>query len=211
MRRPLFIARQSASPKGLLGKLIASIMVGETLEANERAIEALQVNPADHVLDIGCGSGLSLERLTRLATAGHVSGVDPSELMASRAAERNRNAIKARQVSVSVAAAEALPYVDEQFDKVMSVHTIYFWEDLGKAFREIARVAKTGGQLVLVFRTSEATAAIQSFPSEVYTFRPLHEVCGALAEAGFSVQKIDEEPAGKDPVLLVARRADRTA
>lgn len=206
MRRPLFIARQARDPHGLLGKLVASIMVKETNAANERAVAALNVQPNDHVLDIGCGSGRSLELLIGKARSGHVSGVDPSTLMADRAVNSIKAAIKARKADVKVAAVEQLPYPDACFDKVMSVHTVYFWERLDIAFAEIARVMKPDAMLVLILRTDANLAAVESFPSEVYTFRPLETVVAALGSADFTVCNVEEETEDGAPALIVARR-----
>lgn len=206
MRRPLFVARQARHPSGVLGKMVASIMLKETGGANERAVRALNVQRGDHVLDIGCGSGLSLSLLAGLAPNGHSSGVDPSELMVERAVNLNKSAVKAHLVDVKVAAMEQLPYPNEQFDKIMSVHTVYFVEELDMAFAEIARVAKPGARLVLILRALGNKSAVNDFPSEVYTFRPMSEIVESLERAGFAVDEIEEENNLRDPALVKARR-----
>ena len=63
MKRPTFIARQSARPSGLLGRLIAGIMAKETADLNEHAIRLLAASPPDRVLEIGFGHGRTIERL----------------------------------------------------------------------------------------------------------------------------------------------------
>ena len=52
MKRPVFIARQSARPSGLLGRVIAGVMAHETLDLNVRAIRLLRLAPSDRVLEI---------------------------------------------------------------------------------------------------------------------------------------------------------------
>lgn len=206
MRRPLAIAHHARNAHGLLGRLIASIMVKETGAANIRAIAALDVRPDDHVLDIGCGSGRSLELLLDKITSGHVSGVDPSTLMADRATYAVRAAIKARKADVKIAAVEQLPYADARFDKVMSVHTAYFWDRLDVAFAEIARVMKPRAHLVLILRTDADQAATRSFPAEVYTFRPIGEIVAGLASVGLVLDRVEGETESAVPALLVAHR-----
>ena len=57
MRRPHFIAEQARHATGLLGRIVAFIMARETWAENQRAIDALDIQPTDHILDIGCGHG----------------------------------------------------------------------------------------------------------------------------------------------------------
>lgn len=209
MRRPRFIARQAAHAKGLLGRLIATIMAGETRQQNLRAIEALNVQPADDVLDVGCGPGAALTELARRSEQGRVVGTDASALMVKIAHERARKAGPADRVEVVVADTRKLPFESGAFDKALCVHVIYFWTDLGPNLKEIARVLKPGGRLALLFRSADDAQAVQSFPSEVYTFRTVEEVRLALAAAGFEVAAAS---GGAPPHLLIATRLrDRAA
>jgi ubiquinone/menaquinone biosynthesis C-methylase UbiE len=187
-----------------LGRLIAFIMSRETWGENSRAIDALGIAASDHVIDIGCGHGRSLAALAARAGHGHVVGIDPSDLMAGIAAQRNRELIRARRVEVRIAAIDALPFPDAAFDKALCVHVVYFWENLDAAFREIARVLKPGGRLALVFRTNDDEAAVRAFPADVYRFPSLTDVSAALIRAGFAVDRTDRSGAG--PMLMVAAK-----
>ena len=201
-RRPRFIAKQARDARGLLGRLIAFIMARETWAQNQRAIAALEVAAEDHVLDVGCGPGRALAALATMAPKGRVVGVDPSELMAEIATDRNQALVRSGRVDVAVAGVEDLPFSNGAFDKVLCVHVVYFWPDLVPALREIARVTKPGGRVALLFRTTADHAAVQAFPPDVYRFRSLDEVLAALKEAGFEVDRASKGT----PTLVEARR-----
>jgi ubiquinone/menaquinone biosynthesis C-methylase UbiE len=211
VRRPVFIAEQARNASGLLGRLIAFIMARETWGHNQRAIEALHIEPSDHILDVGCGPGRSIAALAAQAHAGRVAGVDPSELMAEVAAQRNRKLVREGRADIVIGSAAALPFPDAAFDKALCVHVVYFWNDLSAAFREIARVLKPGGRLGLLFRTSAEEAVVRAFPAEVYRFPALADVVAPLEAAGFAVEGRDELCERSAPVLLIAakRRAPR--
>lgn len=215
MRRPRFIAEQARHASGWLGRVIAFIMARETWAENQRAIDTLDVQAGDHVIDIGCGHGRSLGALAARAGKGGVVGVDPSDLMAEIAVDRNRALIKAGKVKVAIASAGDLPFDAEAFDKALCVHVVYFWQDLRTSFREIARVLKPNGRFVLVFRTDADEAAVAAFPADVYSFRSLSEVVAALSDAGFAVDEaLVAQQQGRTPALLVAtkrRQASRPA
>lgn len=211
MRRPQFIARQASRPQGLLGRLIAAIMVRETASINRAVIAALEVRPADHLLDVGCGSGFSIELLVPLVPQGSVSGIDPSALMTARACKRNCPDVTAGRVIIATAGAEHIPFVDDTFDAIMSVHTVYFWMDLDPALAELARVLRPGGRLVLAFRTSGNAAAAASFPHEVYCIRSLEQIVNAVGAAGFCVIATKPDRDGGEPALLLAQMPEATA
>jgi ubiquinone/menaquinone biosynthesis C-methylase UbiE len=206
MRRPRFIAEQARHARGPLGRLIAFIMARETWAENQRAIDALDLRDADHVIDVGCGHGRSLAVLAARTTRGSVVGVDPSDLMAEIAVARNRAPVKAGKIKVLIGSAADLPFAAETFNKALCVHVIYFWRDMATNLREIARVLKPGGRLVLVFRTNADQAIVQSFPADVYRFRALADVSAALESSGFAVEEDAGQAQHAAPVLLVATR-----
>lgn len=76
-----------------------------------------------------------------------------------------------------------LPYPDRSFDKAWTVHSIYFWDDLGAALREIHRVLRPGGTLLIGFRFDPGAQA--DFPGDVYRWRSRDVVEEAVAASGF--------------------------
>ena len=100
MRRPEFVARQSACPSGLLGRLIGHVMARETVTANETALELLELQPADHVLEVGFGHGAMIARVAAAVSGGRVAGVDPSAEMCRMAGRRNRRAVASGKVEL---------------------------------------------------------------------------------------------------------------
>jgi ubiquinone/menaquinone biosynthesis C-methylase UbiE len=206
MRRPQFIAEQARNARGLLGRLIAFIMARETWHQNLRAMDALGIDEADHVLDIGCGHGRSLMELAARAPRGRIVGVDPSELMVEIAAQKSRPLIEADRVDVILSSVEALPFPDDTFDKAQCVHVLYFWKDIETSLREIARVLKPGGRLGLLFRTNANLKAIASFPPEIYRFPALADVLAALEQAGMDAH-VAVDGADEPALVLATKRS----
>lgn len=118
-------------------------VVGHYLSRRERFLGELMPPPA-RALDVGCGTGALAQRL---AAAGYdVTGIDPSRGMLDVAAER------APQVTTRQASATDLPFDDDSFDLVYSVatfHHIAAADAVRAALREIARVARPGGTIVI--------------------------------------------------------------
>jgi ubiquinone/menaquinone biosynthesis C-methylase UbiE len=184
MRRPEFIAHQSAKPTGALGRVIAWIMARETAAVNDRAVELLSLKSTDRVLEVGFGHGRTIGRIASIVIEGHVAGIDVSESMTKLASRKHHAAIATGRVELKNADAAALPFDDGAFDKVLSVHTLYFWRDPAACLREIRRVLRPGSELVLGL-TPKDSPRTASFPAEVYTFYSEDEIRSMLSAAGF--------------------------
>lgn len=208
MRRPRFIAAQARHAKGPTGRLIAWIMARETRPDNLRAIEALELLPTDNVLDVGTGHGRALGEIAARTPRGLATGIDPSALMIEIARSRNARLVRGGRVRVEQAEVERLPFPDATFDKVMAVHALYFWSDLTASLRQIARVLRPGGRLVVVFRSAADERAASSFPSDIYRFPSIAELSTALEAESFIVERVEEggEPAAPKPVLVLATK-----
>ena len=75
MRRPEFIARQSACPSGFFGHVLARVMAVETAPENDITLDLLELVPKDAVLEIGFGHGHTIARAAERANQGLVAGV----------------------------------------------------------------------------------------------------------------------------------------
>jgi SAM-dependent methyltransferase len=99
---------------------------------------ALPLASGRDVLEVGCGTGLILERLARVAS--HAEGIDLSPGMLEKA--------RARGLTVKEASATALPYPDACFDLVVSFKVLAHVPDLATALAEMARVCRPGGRIL---------------------------------------------------------------
>jgi SAM-dependent methyltransferase len=91
------------------------------------------------VLDVGCGPGALTSELVRRVGPAAVAAVDPSESFVAAA--------QARQPDVSVrrAAAEQLPYKNDEFDAALAQLVVHFMADPVAGLREMARVTRPSG------------------------------------------------------------------
>jgi SAM-dependent methyltransferase len=204
MRRPDFIAKQSAFARGFLGRLIARIMARETYADNARAVELLGISAGDRVIDIGCGPGAMLELIARQNPDAKIVGIDPSPAMIQVATGRNAQAIGSGQTRILQAKVEDVPGQVGQFDKALCAHVIYFWNDLETRLDAIGSLLESRGKLSILYNPKGA-AKTESFPDSIYTFYETDELQAALDRAGFSVISF-EELRENGPVVLIAER-----
>jgi ubiquinone/menaquinone biosynthesis C-methylase UbiE len=201
MAKAEWIARQSAHPRGWLGHLVAGVMAWDTARANSQALDELAVQPGEDVLELGCGHGRTLARLSKLEPAARLFGVDPSDVMRSEARRRNRAGVAAGRIRIEDGDSGKLPFEDGSFDAAFTVHTVYFWPDVAEGMHELRRVLRPGGRLLLVYRPDDPELR-RALPASVYTLRGSAELEGALGEAGFRGIETREQPDGKARLAL---------
>jgi ubiquinone/menaquinone biosynthesis C-methylase UbiE len=110
----------------------------------------LQLQPGDHVLDVGCGPGrLAMVFAERVAPSGSVAGIDPSHEMVDRATARARK--YGVPASFQVGYAQQLPFADNEFDAVactLALHHVAE-DDQQTAVAEMYRVLRPEGRLLI--------------------------------------------------------------
>ena len=185
LRPPRFLAAQLARPTGLFGRYMMSPFLNRMNAAHHSMVlEDLALFPTSQALEIGFGGAALLERLCRAAAEGHVAGLEISEEMVGMARRRLRQWVDANLLELSVGSVESLAYPDETFDRACTVHTTYFWPDLGKGLAELQRVMRPGGRLVLGFLSAEDIARA-GLHRHGFFLHSLDELKAALAAAHF--------------------------
>jgi len=177
---------QAARPRGWLGRILGVVWPIEHGRLNAQAIEALDVRPGQRVLEIGSGTGHTLRVLSSRARGGRTVGVDVSELMVRLARARNRQGIAQNQVEVIVADIAEYPLGKAAFDRILSVHSLYFWRDPEAVLDRVAAALAPGGKLVLAFRPEDEGVPAR-FRDPTYRFPRTAEVTAALRRAGLEV------------------------
>jgi ubiquinone/menaquinone biosynthesis C-methylase UbiE len=110
---------------------------------NELLLDFLQPRPGEMILDAGCGTGVFT--LNILGCGPRITGLDMSQPMLRRAEQ------KAKGYSFRCVAGDMqyLPFSDECFDKVVSMTALEFIEDGKGAVKDLFRVVKKGGVVVV--------------------------------------------------------------
>lgn len=117
-------------------------MEQEHLPITLPVLEKMRLDPADSVLDVGCGAGWLSRRLARLLPQGRVVGMDVSDEMIRHA---RRGSVDFANLMFVTGEVEEIPWEPNFFSHAISVESSYYWPDPAAGIGEIFRVLKPGG------------------------------------------------------------------
>ena len=187
-------------------------------------ILAAECRDGDHVLDVGCGTGLVANRINLVSRKFcAITGIDINEGMLT-AARRNP------QIEWHQGSATELPFAEGSFDVVLCQQGLQYFPDRHKAMKEMARVLAPGGRIALnvwgalerqpffvalvdaiaTFLGADARSALE-LPFSLNTAEELRKLAqDARLKTSVSVLSIGRraipQPQGSLPVLWARRR-----
>ena len=165
--------------------------------ARRAILDALELGPGDHLLEIGCGGGLLLRDAT--ACGARATGLDHSSEMVSLAAER------APAAEVVFGEAERLPFPDATFTAVVLAVVFFFLDEPVAVLRDCRRVARPGGRLA-VYTTGPELRGTPAAPEPLASrghFYTDEELVGIARSAGWRDAAVASDRGGQ---LLTAAR-----
>jgi SAM-dependent methyltransferase len=207
----VYLVNQVHKPTKWVGRLFLWMMNMSHSGVTDWGLRHVLIESNLSILEVGCGGGRTIEKLAALAAKGTVYSVDYAAGSVAGSSAKNARLIQAGRVEIARASVSQLPFAAEKFDLVTAVETQYYWPDLVNDMREVLRVLKPGGTLIVIAESyrkgandwfhGPAMKLVRSANLSVAEQREL------FAAAGFTNVQISEERAkgwicgvGKKPV-----------
>jgi ubiquinone/menaquinone biosynthesis C-methylase UbiE len=143
------MVRQCRKPKGLFGRFVGMVMNTGHGKLRRWGLSHISINLDAFILDVGCGGGKAIKDLARISSNGKVCGIDYSEEMVQLARKINKKYVENGHVEIMHGSVSSLPFHDGMFNLVTAFETYYFWQNLIDDLKEIKRVMKPGGTLLI--------------------------------------------------------------
>ena len=141
---------QFRHPTGRRGRFVAALMNRRHKSLTLWSLAHVKIEPHSIILDVGCGGGKTVNRLAQLAPLGKVFGIDYSADMVKYSKKVNKKLIAEDRVEIVRGSVEKMGFSAGFFDLITAIETYYFWPTFSGALKEILRVLKPGGHLLLV-------------------------------------------------------------
>lgn len=160
-----------------------------------KIIEVMSLQPNQHILDVGCGTGFAVRQLSQKLEGGKICGLDISPAMLAKAKTNTANCTNAE---LTLGDAENLPYESEQFERLMCANCFHYFSNLDKVVNEFYRVLKPGGIVYLLDSCRDVSPAIffydlarKKIAADHVRYYHTRDINSSLEKAGF--QAIREE------------------
>lgn len=200
---------QWGRPRGIAGWLVCRIMAAKNRGMNRAAVARLAPRPGERVLEIGGGAGVTTAALVdHVGADGFVAALDHSETAVRLARKRNRAAVATGRADIRCAGVSQMPFADARFDGVIAVNNFHFWPRPESDMREVWRVLRPGGRVVIGIRGAARPLRFEFAGAELGRGRA-EKACNAMAAAGFADIRIEESPLGRLLALSVIGRKGR--
>jgi len=154
------------------------------------AVEVLDPQPANRLLEIGCGQGVAVSLICKTLSGGSIVAIDRSQAMIDRAKRRNREYVDDGTARFQTVALKDADFGDARFDKVFAVNVRLFAADAEDVASALRRALEPSGALYLV----------QQHPSAGRTSAATEELKVGLRRNGFSIR--EERSKGADASSL---------
>ncbi|WP_300170763.1 bifunctional demethylmenaquinone methyltransferase/2-methoxy-6-polyprenyl-1,4-benzoquinol methylase UbiE [Duncaniella sp.] len=177
-----------------------------------KAVDLLRNEPHGEILDIATGTGDLAILMARRLNPRRVTGVDLSEGMVEIGRRKVAEQGLEQCVSLGIADCLALPFADGSFDSVTCAYGVRNFQDLGAGYREMLRVLRPGGRIVILELSTPASALVRPFyrlytrgiipavgrlvskdvraysylPESIAAVPQRERMCALMAEAGFT-------------------------
>ncbi len=183
------VAAQLRKPSGMQAIETAEMLNKGNALINRFAFEYLSPGDGDIVLEIGMGNGYFVPEILDIHPGVTYVGCDFSVEMVEEAKRLNKKYLSQNRASFHQHDACSLPFDSNTFSSVLTVNTLYFWEEPQAVFSEIRRVLKPDGKLIIAIRPKHL---MEQYPFTRYGFRMYSEqTLGELiSENGFRIEEI---------------------
>lgn len=192
---PQDIAAQLKKPEGSSGIEMGEVMNDGNKFMNLTSYAKLDLQKGEHLFEIGLGNGKFVSHVLYLQENVKYTAIDFSKTMVEAAIEFNKTSIENGIVSISEGDIENIPFTENSFDKICTINTLYFWPNPAENAKELLRVLKPKGKLIMAIRPKETMDAMDFTQFGFDKYKP-EDALELLKKSGFvnlSYEVIEEK------------------
>ncbi len=190
--KPEELGRQLMKPTGEIGLKVGENMNSSNNKIYDFILSSLCIKDNCKILEIGCGNGKFVSKFFNNNPTVHLTAIDYSETMCSETKKINKGFIDDNKLIVKCEDSRDMSFPNDSFDIVVSINTIYFWNDPHCHLQSIKRVLRKGGQLIIGYRPKSVMINLP-FVQEVFKLYDPVDLQLLINQNGFRKVKEDKQ------------------
>ncbi|RYG53157.1 MAG: class I SAM-dependent methyltransferase [Chitinophagaceae bacterium] len=189
-----FMLKHAEKPSGIRGRAAMWLWNRLNKQLSDWTIEKLNIKSNERILEVGYGSGYTLEKIASRLRTGVIAGVDHSPLMYHLARKRNQAHLLSNKVVLRCGVVDDFSYHRMYFDVIFGTNVHFFWDHPTQEFEKLRLLLKPGGRLQIFFQPRHAR-------SDWELMRWANDCRQQVEAAGFSAVKLEIKKA--QPVAMI--------
>ena len=157
-----------------------------SLEMRKKVVDLAEVDKGSFVLEVGCGTGFTTEEIVKRVGEKNVVALDLTPEQMIKAVEKFKNTHFVR------GDAENLPFKDDVFDASISAGSIEYWPDPLKGIKEMARVTKPEGRVVVLAPRKPDNPVVRKLAESIMLFPSTQQLVLWFEKAGLKDLRVVE-------------------
>lgn len=187
------IAKQFRKPNGLFGRYIGNKMKKFNQPIYSKFASRLGINDADKVLEIGYGTGDTLNLIGNTNSVCKLYGIDFSRLMFNKTKKLNSGFIDSGRLELFFGNFIDFDFNTLKFTKTYCINVVYFWEDLIPGFQKAYDILEPEGVFGIYMADAKEMLKLGYTKTAVFNKHSTQHVQSCLEKVGFTDINIIED------------------
>ena len=150
-----YVGNNFGNPNGIGGILSTLFMNIFNQKQYKAVLDNINLKDNDNILDIGFGNGYLINKLFKKYIQIKIFGIEISNDMVNKVSKKYKKYIEKEQLKLNLEDIGKTSFENETFNKIYTINTIYFWNNIEKCFSEIKRILKPNGIFLNIIYTKE--------------------------------------------------------
>jgi ubiquinone/menaquinone biosynthesis C-methylase UbiE len=196
-----YVGNNFGNPNGIGGKITTKIMNFMNQNQYKAVLDNIELNNEDVLLDIGFGNGYLINKLLKKNNQMKIYGIEISNDMLKIVSQKYKQYINNNCLKLLLENINKTSFENELFDKLYTVNTVYFWNNLEQCFSEIKRILKPNGIFINVIYTKEYLDKIK-YTKYGFNKYSKDELINITEENGMKIKEIVEIKKNKSYCII---------
>ena len=187
-----YVGNNFRNPNGIGGKIATKIMNIMNQKQYKAVLNNINLENNGVLLDIGFGNGYLINKLFKMNNNIKIYGIDISNDMVKNVSKKYKQYIDNNRLKLLLENINnKTTFENEMFNKIYTVNTIYFWDDLQECFSEIKKILKPDGIFINAIYTKKQLDKTK-FSRKGFKKYSKEEIIKISEENGITIKKIIE-------------------